>query len=95
MTYRLPPAARWPLLLLPLLLAACAGSSSEFPPPSTAAAPASSASAADTGEPKKPKTQAQASAECWMQYEKGHASLDVRMKLVDKCIDEKMKAAKQ
>lgn len=40
-----------------------------------------------------PMTHARASGECWMKYEKGHPSLDVREKLVGKCIDEKMMKA--
>jgi len=40
-----------------------------------------------------PMTHARASGECWMKYEKGHPSLEVREKLVGKCIEEKMNAA--
>ncbi len=44
-------------------------------------------------ENKGPMTHARASAECWMAAEKGHPSLEVREKMVDKCIDQKMNAA--
>jgi hypothetical protein len=48
---------------------------------------------AEPEENKGPMTHARASAECWMLAEKGHPSLEVREKMVDKCIDQKMKAA--
>ena len=42
-----------------------------------------------------PMTHARAARECWMRTEKGnpHEDLDKRADLVDKCIDEKLKAA--
>ena len=42
-----------------------------------------------------PMTHTRAAEECWMATEKGHAdmNLDKRADVVDKCIDEKMKAA--
>jgi hypothetical protein len=42
-----------------------------------------------------PVTVHQASAACWMKYERGRADLplEARAKLVDACIDERMKAA--
>jgi hypothetical protein len=42
-----------------------------------------------------PMTHARAARECWMKTEKAnaHADLDKRADLVNKCIDEKMKAA--
>ena len=42
-----------------------------------------------------PMTHARAARECWMKTEKSsaHADLDKRADLVNKCIDEKMKAA--
>ncbi|MFZ0110717.1 MAG: hypothetical protein WA445_05945 [Pseudolabrys sp.] len=40
-------------------------------------------------------THSRAARECWMRTEKGsaHENLDKRAELVNKCIDEKMKAA--
>ena len=45
--------------------------------------------------PDPPMTHARAASECWMKTEKGGASmpLEKRADVVDKCIDEKMKAA--
>ena len=45
--------------------------------------------------PEPPMTHARAAEQCWMSTEKGSASLslDKRADLVNKCIDEKMKAA--
>jgi hypothetical protein len=42
-----------------------------------------------------PMTRTRAARECWMRYEKGssHESLEKRADLVNKCIDDKMKAA--
>lgn len=42
-----------------------------------------------------PMTRSRAARECWMRTEKGsaHADLDKRADLVNKCIDDKMKAA--
>ena len=42
-----------------------------------------------------PMTHSRAARECWMKTEKtnAHADLDKRADLVNKCIDEKMKAA--
>ena len=66
-----------------LLLAACETTSSKGP----------AVEAAKPPEP--PMTRARAAQECWMKTEKGGASmsLDKRADIVDKCIDEKLKAA--
>jgi hypothetical protein len=70
-------------------LAACAGKpASEMP--AAAAAPAST-TASPAAQPKAAIDVHEASAQCWMKYDKSTASLDARAKLVDKCIDEKMK----
>ena len=44
--------------------------------------------------PDPPMTRSRAASECWMKTEKGSASVDLdkRADLVNKCIDEKMKA---
>jgi hypothetical protein len=45
-------------------------------------------------EPEEPMTRERASGMCWMRYDRSRAGLDARMKLVDKCIDEKMQAGR-
>jgi len=45
-------------------------------------------------EPEEAMTRERASGMCWMRYDRSRASLDARMKLVDKCIDEKMRAGR-
>lgn len=52
-------------------------------------------SMAEVGPPAPPMTHSRAAQECWMRTEKGAASmnLDKRADLVDRCIEEKMKAA--
>lgn len=54
--------------------------------------PARPAVAADDGEP---MTRARAARECWMRTEKAnpHQDLDKRADVVNKCIDDKLKAA--
>jgi len=58
-------------------------------PPTRAVRPAT---AADDGEP---MTRARAARECWMRTEKAnpHQDLDKRADVVNKCIDDKLKAA--
>ena len=58
-------------------------------PPTQAVRPAA---AADDGEP---MTRARAARECWMRTEKSnpHQDLDKRADVVNKCIDDKLKAA--
>ena len=65
-----------------------AASKPETPPPQ-AVRPAA---AADDGEP---MTRARAARECWMRTEKAnpHQDLDKRADVVNKCIDDKLKAA--
>ncbi len=72
-----------------LVLAACADGSKATPTP--VAAPA----AAPIAEPAKPPerlTATQINEKCWMKYEASRADLDKRMKLVEKCVDERTKA---
>jgi len=66
------------------------------PTPSEQPAPAAAPAAPQAEpEPAEPITQERASAACWMKYERQRGlSLDARMKLVDKCIDERMKAGR-
>lgn len=65
-----------------------AGSKPETPPTQSARP----AAAADDGEP---MTRARAARECWMRTEKAnpHQDLDKRADVVNKCIDDKLKAA--
>jgi pectin methylesterase-like acyl-CoA thioesterase len=106
MTDRLPRLAI--ALTAAALLAACASKpGSELP--ATAAAPAAATPAAsqtqtaakpDSKPDAKPDAAAgpllrhEAAAQCWMKLDRVNASLDAKAKLVGKCIDEKMKAAK-
>jgi len=65
-----------------------AASKPEAPPPQVARP------AAATGDPE-PMTRARAARECWMRTEKAnpHQDLDKRADVVNKCIDDKLKAA--
>ena len=69
--------------------AAAAKPDTAAPKPQAAAKPAEPA---DDGEP---MTRARAARECWMRTEKGNQreDIDKRADLVNKCIDEKLKAA--
>jgi len=73
------------VLLLVLAAAALAGCETTGTGAATQAAKA----------PEPPMTHTRAAEQCWMSTEKGSASLslDKRADLVNKCIDEKMKAA--
>jgi hypothetical protein len=63
------------------------------PAPTTQPAQAAAAAPQAEAEPAEPVTQERASATCWMTYESRRGlSLDARMKLVDACIDARMKA---
>jgi hypothetical protein len=73
-------------------LAACASKpASEMPaaaqPAAASAAPAPAAPQAAVA----PVDVHEASAQCWMKYDRTAVNLDAKAKLVDKCIDEKMK----
>ena len=75
------PTLSFALVALSLLLAGCETTSS-----------GTSTEAAKPAEP--PMTRSRAATECWMKTEKGSAGadLDKRADIVNKCIDEKMKA---
>ena len=62
--------------------------------PQPAAQPAPPPEADPDPEPEEAMTRERASGMCWMRYDRSRASLDARMKLVDKCIDEKMRAGR-
>jgi hypothetical protein len=63
--------------------------------PDAAAPKPQTAKPAEPVEDLEPMTRTRAARECWMKSEKGnaHESLDKRADLVNKCIDDKMKAA--
>jgi len=68
------------------LLSACASAPvNEMPAAANPASPTAEA-------PAKPVERHEASAQCWMKYDKAGGGIDAKMRLVDKCIDEKMKA---
>jgi hypothetical protein len=83
-------------ILTAALLSACAAT--QNPGPGAAGEPAATPAAAPAAaapEPEAPPLEMhEASAQCWMKYDKTGGSLDAKSKLVDKCIDEKMKAQK-
>jgi hypothetical protein len=97
-------AARFLMLAATLALAAC---ETDGTSPTAAGAPKAEVASAKP-EPKpqaakpaepvvdsEPMTHSRAARECWMKTEKtsAHADLDKRADLVNKCIDDKMKAA--
>ena len=61
--------------------------------PAVVAAQPAAPAAQPAPEPEEPLTVERASATCWMTYERQRRlSLDARAALVDKCIDDRMKA---
>jgi hypothetical protein len=79
------------------LLAACTATSNPGEMPAAAGAPAPAAQAAPPGPAGAnaapaalPMERHEASAQCWMKYDRTGASLDAKSKLVDKCISDKM-----
>ena len=96
MTAPFHPACRLACLVaLGLVLAGCATKpASEMPAATTAAAakPAATAAAEPADEP--PLERSEAAGQCWMKYDKSGGSLEAKAKLVDKCIDDKMKKGK-
>jgi hypothetical protein len=101
------PAARFVLLAAcALALAACqtdgaSPTASDAPKAEVtsakpdAAAPKTQAAKPAEPVPEEPMTRTRAARECWMKTEKGsaHEDLDKRADVVNKCIDEKLKAA--
>jgi hypothetical protein len=77
------------LAALTLLLAGCA--QTPVNEMGTAATTASTTAAAPAEAP--PVERHEASAQCWMKYDKSGGSLEAKAKLVDKCIAEKTKTA--
>jgi hypothetical protein len=76
------------------LLAGCETDSNSSGPVAALSTPGKPAEPENPPEP--PMTHARAAADCWMSVEKGYkdASLDKRADFVSKCIDDKMKTAK-
>ena len=76
------------------LLSGCQTDGDGPGPFASLSAPSKPAEPAKPAEP--PMTKSKAAMECWMKTEKGSAAanLDKRADTVNKCIDEKMKAAK-
>jgi hypothetical protein len=74
------------------LLAGCETDGNSPGPFAALSSPAKPAEPAKPPEP--PMTRSRAASECWMGTEKGSAkaNLDKRADIVDKCIDDKMKA---
>ncbi len=107
-THKFVAAARFALFAAcALTLAACetdgTGSSAADAPkaevaaskPDVAAAKPQAAKPPEPVQDAEPMTRSRAARECWMRTEKGnaHEDLDKRADLVNKCIDDKMKAA--
>jgi hypothetical protein len=79
------------------LLAGCETDGNSPGPFAALSAPAKPAEPEKPPEPPEPPmTHARAASDCWMSVEKGYkdASLDKRADYVSKCIDDKMKTAK-
>ena len=82
------------VLILALLAGCAARPDSEMPTAlkpeaAPAAAQAAPAAAADDA-PASRLERHEASAQCWMRYDKSGGSLDAKAKLVEKCINDKM-----
>jgi hypothetical protein len=87
------PELRFVLLLVTAALLSGCQTDGDGPGPfASLSAPAKPAEPSKPPDP--PMTKSRAAMECWMKNEKGHgdADLDKRADLVNKCIDEKMKA---
>jgi len=86
------------LAMIPALLTGCANPPAppgSVPGPATSPVAAAPAAASPAPAAEAPPKQFEASAQCWMKYDKAGGSLDAKAKLVDKCIDDKMKGAPQ
>lgn len=67
---------------------AFAAPSAKPAPQPVSSSPPAAAEAPTSHPPLKPY---EASAQCWMKYDKSRMDLDAKAKLVDKCIDDKLK----
>jgi hypothetical protein len=94
------PASLLTVLAVSAMLAACASSppSSEMPVAATTApaapGPASAATTAADEKPTEPLKAHEASAQCWMKYDKANTTLEGKAKLVGKCVDDMMAGQK-
>jgi hypothetical protein len=76
-------------------LAGCSTAPGEAPRASAFSFPAPASKPAVTAQtqPDKPTLQPyEANAKCWMKYDQSKVSLDAKAKLVDKCVDDIMRA---
>lgn len=92
--FRTLPA--WALILAATaLLAGCETDGGSPGPLASLSAPAAPEKPAEPAKVEPPMTHSRAAEQCWMSTEKGSASanLDKRADIVNKCIDDKMKAA--
>ena len=83
------------IVLILALLAGCAGKpESELPtalkPETAPAAQVAPAAAAADDAPAPRIERHEASAQCWMRYDRSGGSLEAKAKLVEKCINDKM-----
>ena len=100
-THKFIAAARFALFAAcALTLAACetdgtGSSAADAPKAEATAARPQAAKPPEAVRDAEPMTRSRAARECWMRTEKGnaHEDLDKRADLVNKCIDDKMKAA--
>jgi hypothetical protein len=85
--------------VLGVLLAGCAGQPNPFGESTTAAQPAAATTtaaatpatpAAATPDPEPIPERHEASAQCWMRFDKSPGTLEAKAALVDKCINDKM-----
>jgi hypothetical protein len=86
----------WPVIGVLLMSALLAGCANPPAPPGGIPVPATgpvAAVAPPVAEP--PPKQYEASAQCWMKYDKATGNLEAKAKLVNKCIDDKMKGTPQ
>ncbi len=94
----MPMIRGWPLFTILTAALLCGCAATQNPGPGAAGEPAAPAPAAAVAAPAEPEAAPlemhEASAQCWMKYDKTGGSLDAKSKLVDKCIDEKMKVQK-
>jgi len=84
--------------MLATLLAGCANPPAPpggIPGPATGPVAAAPAAPAPAPAAEAPLKQYEASAQCWMKYDKTTGNLEAKAKLVNKCIDDRMKGAPQ
>lgn len=82
------------ILAIALLSVALAGCETDGNTSGPVASMSSPAKPAEAEKPAEPMTRSRAASECWMSTEKGplRTNLDKRADVVNKCIDDKLKA---